>query len=496
MSVLSFVQCHYFKKFSLPLQQNRLHANECQQNVLSQLISKGKNTDFGAKHHFKGITHYDDFKKNVPLRHYNDFVPFIEKILNHEPSVLWPGLPSFFGKSSGTTETPKLLPVTNDFLSSTQFAAGYILWNMAEQLHHTRFMGRKAFYLTDQQRFEEVNGFLCGAISAIKAHRIPNWLRHFTLPGKEVNNIQAPALRVEATINSIKGSDIRMAVALPVYLSHFLKQYEQKAGNTFKQDFPGFSVLFLSGMNYRPYENFLRQHMGDNIYILENYSATEGSFAYQVVPNERGMELICNQGIFYEFIPLSEADKKEPLRLQLSEVETGVSYSMIISSNSGLWAYVMNDIVEFVSVQPYRIIFNGRLKDIFSPFGEHMLPIQAEEAITETCRQTNETLVYFMLVPDFNYNSYRYKCYAEFDNELKDGFLFRTILHEQLCKCNSYIDDLAKVGAFIMPELITVNKGFFHQILSKTTNLSAQQKITHLVSDKAIATLLKEMTGA
>ncbi|MEP6464875.1 MAG: GH3 auxin-responsive promoter family protein [Parafilimonas sp.] len=494
MSLLSFIQYQYLKRYTSLINTNRFHAIECQQQTFASLINAAKNTAFGKEHSFNSIKTYDDFKRNVPLRIYEDFNLYIERILNREPSVLYPGLPAFFGKSSGTTDKPKLIPVTNESLQCTQYAALYMLSNLSAKLNSAKFMGSKVLALTDQQNFENVNGFLCGAISSIKSSSIPKWAKRFSFPPTEINNIEDPSKKISATIKNIQNNNIRMATALPVYLSYFLQQFELITLQKFKDIFPAFSVVFLSGMNYEPYENLLRKNLGDDVLMMENYSATEGNFAYQTEPHVKGMEIICNQGIFYEFVELKNVNNKDTERLCLNDVQTGKPYSIIISTNNGLWAYVMNDIVEFISIQPYRLIVSGRLKDIFSPFGEQMLPIQAEQAIAETCNQTNKTLIDFIVVPDFNHSSFRYKCYAAFEQANVDTFQFATILHQQLSKHNSYYNDLVKTGVLTHPEIIVVNRNFFSEANnSKGFNISAQQKITHLINNKETISKLENI---
>jgi phenylacetate-coenzyme A ligase PaaK-like adenylate-forming protein len=449
------------------------------------LINAAKNTAFGKEHSFNEINNYDDFKNLVPLRNYDDLKIYIERILNREANVLWPGLPSYFGKSSGTSGKPKLLPVTKEFLRSTQYAALYMLCNLSQQLKSASFMGSKVFTLGDQQDLEEINGFLYGAISTIKMYSKPAFAKYFSLPKDDIKSIRDPAEKIKHIIQNIQGNDIRTTVALPVYLSHFLQQFEQQTKEKFQKAFPDFKAVFLSGMNYEPYENLLYDHLGNDILLLENYSATEGNFAYQVLPHTKGMELICNQGVFYEFVALENIHQQNPERLSLKDVQPAKLYSIIISANNGLWAYAMHDIVEFVSTQPYRIIVKGRLNDIFSPFGEHMLPIQAEQAIAETCTQTHQTLIDFCIVPDFDHSPFRYKCYAAFKHTMNDNYQFEILLHRQLSKHNSYYNDLATTGALTYPELIQITGNFFDALHeNKSNGIHAQQKAKHLVSDK------------
>lgn len=485
MSFLSFLQKQYLKKYSGLVNANRFNAIECQQKTFSSLINTAKNTAFGKEHAFNKLNNYNDFKDAVPLRSYNDFKIYIDRILNKEANVLWTGLPSFFAKSSGTAGNPKLIPVTNEFLRSTQFAALYMLNNLSRQLNSTSFMGSCVLTLGDQQELEKINGFLCGAISSIKMHNRPAFTKHFSFPNNTIKNIKGAEEKITFIIQNIQEKNIKTIVALPVYLSHFLQEFELQTKQKFKDAFANCSVAFLSGMNCEPYENLLRNHLGNDILLMENYSATEGNFAYQVQPNSKGMELICNQGVFYEFIELENIYQQNPERLSLKDVKSSKHYSIIISANNGLWAYVMNDLVEFTSTQPYRLIVKGRLNDIFSPFGEHMLPIQAEQAIAETCKQLHQILVDFTIIPDFNHSPFRYKFYTAFENPTHNYSEFSVILHQQLSLHNSYYDDLAKTGAITYPEILNVSNDFFISLnADKPGTIHAQQKITHLVSDK------------
>jgi len=487
MPLLSFIQYQYLKKYTSLVKVNRFHAIECQQQTFISLINAAKKTAFGKEHSFNTIRNYEDFKTNVPLRSYDDFKPYIERILNLETNVLWQGLPSHLAKSSGTAGEPKLLPVTKEFLRSTQFAALYMLCNLSLQLNSASFMGSKVLTLGDQQDLEEINGFLYGAISTIKMYNKPAWTKYFSLPNDAIKSILDPSEKIKRIIQNIQGNDIRMIVALPVYLSHFLQQFEAITNKKFKDAFPNFKAVFLSGMNAEPYENLLCNHLGDDVLLMENYSATEGNFAYQVLPHAKGMELVCNQGIFYEFVALENVHQLNPERLSLKNVQPLKPYSIIVSASNGLWCYVMNDIVEFISIQPYRLKVSGRLKDIFSPFGEQLLPIQAEQAIAETCKQRHQTLIDFCIVPDFNHSPFRYKCYAAFEHTIADNSQFEILLHHQLSKHNSYYDDLAKTGAITHPELIQVPYHFFTSLnADPINNIHAQQKAKHLVSDKAI----------
>ena len=464
--------------------QNRNDAVQCQETVFKELITSAKNTAFGKEHSFEKIRTYNDFKNNVPVRTYEQMLPYTARIFAKEKDVLWPGLPSWFGKSSGTTDGAKYLPLTTEHLNYTQFAARYMIANLVDQLGNTDFIGGKVFYQADPQVFEMKHGFKCASISAIKSYRMPKWTQLFALPGKQIDAIENLDEKLKKTIEVLLKNELKSAVALPVWLSQLLTEIEKTTGKKFREHFSLFKILFLSGMNYEPYEKLIREHMGNDIFLMENYTATEGNFAYQPIPNEKGMELICNQGIFYEFIPLEKQGIKDAERIPLKDVEKNKQYVIIISNTCGLWAYRMNDIVSFISIAPYCICVSGRLADIFSPFGEHLLPLQAERAIAAACKETRTTIIDFTILPQFDHeNGHRYLCYTEFETSTDDIKLFAKTLHRSLAEENSNYEEFKRAGIFLIPEIIAVQKGFFKKYNNSKT---VQQKNRHLINDSKL----------
>jgi hypothetical protein len=479
----------YFKKYIKMVHQNRNNATECQQLVFNKIIANATNTAFGKEHSFEKIKSYADFKNNVPIRTYEQMLPYTERIFKGEKNVLWPGLPEWFGKSSGTTDGVKYLPITKDHLKCTQFAARYIIANLVDQLGSTDFIGGKVYYQSDPHIFELRNGFRCASISAIKSFKMPGWAKLFALPGEKVDSIPALHEKLKKTIEILLQHPVKSAVALPVWLSQLLIEIEKATGKKFKEHFPLFKFLFLSGMNYEPYENLIREHMGCDFFLMENYTATEGNFAYQYLPDKKGMELICNEGIFYEFIAFENEGMNEAERIPLQEVELNRQYVMVISNTSGLWAYRMNDIVSFVSVAPYRLCVSGRLADIFSPFGEHLMPLQAERVLANASKITNTTIIDFTILPKFDYeNGHHYVCYIEFETSGVDIKSFAEILHQALAEENSYYEEFKRAGILLMPEIILLKKGFFKKYNKSKT---VQQKNRHLINDPVLTSCFK-----
>jgi phenylacetate-coenzyme A ligase PaaK-like adenylate-forming protein len=479
----------YFKKYIKMVHHNRYAAAECQEIVFNHLIAKAANTEFGKEHCFRQIKTYNDFRNKVPIRTYEQMLPYTERIFKGTKDVLWPGSPEWFAKSSGTTGSPKYLPVTANHLNCTQFAARYMIANLVDQFGSTDFIGGKVYYQADPQVFELKNGFNCASISAIKSAGMPRWAKLFALPGEKVNSIPDLNEKLKRTIEALLQQPVKAAVALPVWLSQLLIEMEKTTGKKFKEHFPLFKILFLSGMNYEPYENFIREQMGGDIFLMENYTATEGNFAYQCLPGKKGMELICNQGIFYEFIALDNEGMMEAERIRLDQVELNKQYVMVISNTSGLWAYRMNDVISFVSVAPYRLCVTGRLGEIFSPFGEHVMPLQAERALAAACKITNTSMVDFTILPGFDYeNGHHYICYIEFETAEADVKSFAEILHRALAEENSYYDEFKRAGILLTPEIIFLKKGFFKSYYKAKT---VQHKIRHLIKEPELISCFK-----
>ncbi|MEI6950733.1 GH3 auxin-responsive promoter family protein [Paraflavisolibacter sp. H34] len=493
MSLLTALQQAYWQRFAPLLRQNSREAPCCQQAVLRQLLRQGRSTLFGKDHHFAGISTHNQFCQAVPLRSYEELQPYLDRILEGWPSVLWPGRPRYLGKTSGTTGTPKYLPVTGEGIGQTQMAARYLLANLSLRLEDPGFMGSKVLHLSDPHLFEQKAGFLCGSISAIKSRHIPFWAAPFSLPGKPINRVADPSERLRQTISSLQGERLHMAVGLPIWWARFLEAFEQQTGKRFGRQFPRFRVLFVTGMNYGPYRDFFSAHMGKDFQIMENYSATEGNFAFQDRLSERGMLLLANQGVFYEFIPLGEVGSSRPRRLLLPELQAGEKYVPAVSTVNGLWAYKMNDVVEIVSVHPFRLLVCGRLKDLFSPFGEHLLPLEAETAITEACRRTGNILKNFVVTPVF-FDGGRpgHRWWIALEGPFREQETFCHVLNEALCRLNTNYKDLSQSGAIALPLVEQVpERLFLHLAPRRQEPLSLQWKQSRFCEDPALIARLE-----
>lgn len=474
------------------MQENALQPHACQEKMLRYLLQQGKRTAFGNEHRFNAIRNYDDFRNNIPVSRYTDVLPYIERVLLHEKNVLWPGLPSYFGKTSGTTGGAKYLPVTSAFINATQNAAKYMIANLFARSPRLSFKG-SVLHISDPHVFENKNGFLAASVSAIKSHNKPWWVKPFSLPGDNISAITDPAIRMSQLVHRVKNKNIAAIVGLPVWIIHFLEAYERQGGNKLHTLLPGIQALFVTGMNHEPYRHLLRKYLGDDFILLENYTATEGNFAYQDDPQQRGMQLICNQGIFYEFILLHEVNTPHPNRYALHEIRPGEKYAMLISTNAGLWAYQMTDIVEFVSVNPYKLVIKGRLGDIFSPFGEHMLTSEAEEAIATACDKTKSMVKDFVVIPVIAEGTRKHRWYIEFRSEYNDKAAFAAAIDTVLKAANVNYKDLSDTRALSLPEVHICRHGFFDDLHKAEQHYSSQSKTSHFKTGRRWEKILNEL---
>jgi hypothetical protein len=414
-------------------------------------------------------------------------LPWIERIFNGESDVLWQGKPSFFAKTSGTTGGSKYIPISKDYLRSRQKSSELIACNLVLEQGNTSFLGQKIMLFSENHIFEHKNGFRCAAISAIDSYNLPQWFDWLYLPGRAINQEPTYQRKIQLTIEKSLGYDVRLMFGLPVWLMLFLDEFERQTGQKFRSFFPNFGTLMVSGMNCEPYEAKLKGHLGENIKIVEAYVASEGYFAFQDKIDQKGMLLITTQGVFYEFVPLEDIEKENPKRLSLAEIELHKDYALVVTTNTGLWAYIIGDIVRFVSLAPYRMLVTGRLNQILSAFGEHLLPIEAENAITAACVATDAVVSHFSVVPNIapEIGLPHHEWYIEFEQKPSDEVFFIQTIQDKLCAQNMCYSDLVVANAIAPPKIIGVRPHFFSDwAIAEKGGLAAQQKIAILQTNR------------
>jgi len=466
-----------------------------QENLRREFIATAKHTMFGKDHFFHEIKNYEDFKKRVPLRNYEELLPYIEKIKSGHADVLWKGRPIYLAKSSGTTSQTKFIPVTKDSLRNQVGAPQYVGLNYAYNYKKYSFLRGKVLLFSDGHFFEDIIGIKAAPISTIANARVPRMFKWLCLPPDNINSIPDYEKRIEAIIHVSKGKDVRTIVAMPVWLLVFLRALEKNTGKKFEDIFPNFKLLLLSGMDYAPFLPEIKKYIKMPFDVLETYPSTEGFIAYQDRREVRGMQLVLNNGIFFEFVPLDELHMVNPTRISLKDVKPRVNYALVLNTNAGLWGYINGDTVRFKTIFPHRIDVTGRIGLYISAFGEHVTVEETDNSIAETAKECSATIVEYTVAPNINEDgslSY-HEWFIEFGQMPGEMIEFSKLLDDKICQRNFSYQDLVVRRAIDPLKITVVPEGGFEKFLKGSGRTGLQQKIPHVRNDYKLARQLREL---
>lgn len=467
-----------------------------QQHIFQHLVKTGIKTMFGQEHGFQEIKSHEDYVKRVPVRDYEEFRPYIDRIKEGKHNVLWKGIPIYFAKTSGTTSGVKYIPITKDSIPNhINTARNALLCYMAET-GNTRFADGKLIFLSGSPELERVGGIPTGRLSGIVNHHVPKYLRSNQLPSFETNCIEDWEMKLDKIVEETMHENMSLISGIPPWMQMYFDRLMEKSGKKIGELFPNFSVMVQGGVNYEPYKAKLTESIGRHVDTIELFPASEGFFAFQDTQTEAGMLLNSNSGIFFEFIPVSEMGKPNPVRLTLKDVKVGENYAIIISSNAGLWAYNIGDTVKFVSVNPYRLVVTGRTKHYISAFGEHVIAEEVESSILDAAAREQVRLVEFTVAPFVSSDKGKsyHEWFIEFEHAPQDMTSFANAIEENLRKKNVYYDDLI-TGHILAPLKITpVQRNGFVSYMKSIGKLGGQNKVPRLSNDRKIAEGLQSFT--
>ncbi len=461
-----------------------------QQNVFHALIEVGKHTLFGRDHDFESIKNYDDFKRRVPIRDYESFKPYIAKVLEGKPDILWKGKPAYFAKTSGTTSGTKYIPLTNESIPNHINGARNALLSYIHETGNSSFLDGGLIFLSGSPVLEEKAGIKTGRLSGIVNHHVPGYLRSNQKPSYDTNCMEDWEQKLEKIIDETLDVNMTLISGIPPWVQMYFDRIQARTGKKIKDVFPDFSVFVYGGVNFEPYRAKLFESVGKKIDSVETYPASEGFIAYQDVQNEAGLLLLLNAGIFFEFIPADEYGAEHPSRLSIAEVELGKNYALIINNNAGLWGYSIGDTIRFVSKDPYRVVVTGRISHFISAFGEHVIGEEVEKAMTSAIRKFPEIeLVEYTVAPNVApaEGLPHHEWLIEFSKVPVDPEAFALELDLQLRRLNAYYDDLIS-GAILRPLKITIlKKNAFIDYMKSRGKLGGQNKVPRLSNDRKIA---------
>jgi phenylacetate-coenzyme A ligase PaaK-like adenylate-forming protein len=466
---------------------------ETQQNVFKDLILQAKNTKFGVDHHFDQIKTFEDFAKNVPIRDYEGLKTYIDKVIKGEENVLWKGKPIYFAKTSGTTSGAKYIPLTKESIPFHIEAARNAILHYIHETGKADFVDGKMIFLQGSPILEEKNGIKLGRLSGIVAHFVPKYLQKNRMPSWETNCIEDWETKVNAIVEETFNQNMTVISGIPSWVQMYFEKLQQKGAKPVGEIFKNFNLFIFGGVNYEPYRAKFENLIGRKVDSIELFPASEGFFAYQDSQKVNGMLLILNAGIFYEFIKSEEFFTENPKRYTIGEVELGVNYVLIISTNAGLWGYNIGDTVQFTSLNPYRVIVSGRIKHYISAFGEHVIGKEVESALQEAIIGTNIQINEFTVAPQITPKEGLpyHEWYIEFENEPDNFDIFAIALDDAMRKQNIYYDDLIMGNVLRKVVVAKVVKNGFQDYMKSIGKLGGQNKIPRLSNDRKIVDSLK-----
>ena len=468
---------------------------QTQEKQFKHLINSAKKTSFGADHNFQKISSYKDFVKNVPVREYEGIRPYIERVKNGESNILWPGRPIYFALTSGTTSGSKYIPITKESLKNHLNGAKNAILNYVAQTKKTSFIKGKFIFIQGSPLLDKMSEILIGRLSGISAHHIPFYMQSKMLPSWETNIIEDWETKLERIVDETIDKDMTIISGIPSWVQMYFEKIEERKQKKVGAIFQNFNLFIYGGVNYKPYEKKFKSLIGRKIDSIELFPASEGFYAFQDKQEFKGLLLILNDGIFYEFIEEKKYHLNTFDRISISEVCLNTNYVLIVSTNAGLWAYNTGDTIRFTSLNPYRVIVTGRVTQFLSAFGEHVIVKEVELAVEKACLKTGETVNEFTVAPKFKKGSEMacHEWFIEFAKEDPDIQTFQTTIDLELQKQNKYYHDLI-AGKIIAPAKVnTVEKGGFNKYMKSIGKLGGQNKIPKISNNRKLADQLNKL---
>ncbi|MDP4207193.1 MAG: GH3 auxin-responsive promoter family protein [Bacteroidota bacterium] len=463
-----------------------------QQDTLQKLIQKAKDTEWGKKHYYENILTVEDFQNNVPLQDYEDIKGYINRLREGEQNILWPGEIKWFAKSSGTTsDKSKFIPVSKDTLEDCHFRGGKDIMAIYTDLHpNTKIFSGKGLTLGGSHQINNFsNQSYYGDLSAILIENVPWWVDIIRTPRTEIALLdkweEKLAKITEATIRE----NVTNIAGVPSWNLVLIKHILEYTGkNNLLDVWPNLELFTHGGVSFAPYrEQFKRIIPSEKMNYMEAYNASEGFFAIQDDPATDDMLLMLDYGIFYEFIPMDEFHKDSPKAVTIDKVEIGKNYAIVISTNSGLWRYIIGDTVIFTSVFPHKIKISGRTRHFINAFGEEVIIDNAEKALQIACEKTNSSIREYTAGPVFmtdNTNG-AHEWLIEFEQEPENLDYFTTLLDNALCSINSdYEAKRYKNVTLRMPIVRKMKRGVFFEWMKEKGKLGGQNKVPRLANNR------------
>jgi phenylacetate-coenzyme A ligase PaaK-like adenylate-forming protein len=491
LQIINSIISWFLKKRKHQIELFLKYPIDVQEELLLRLISTAKKTEFGKEYHFSSIKNYTDFTEKVPIQKYETFEPLIERCRKGEQNLFWPTSIKWFAKSSGTTNAKsKFIPVSDESLEYCHLKAGkdmlclYINNNEKTQL----FTGKGLRLGGSSEVYQDNNSYF-GDLSAIIIENMPFWADFSSAPSQEVALMPEWETKMEAIIDETINENITSLVGVPSWMLVLLNRVLERTGkDTILEVWPNLEVYFHGGVHFNPYrEQYKKLIPKADFKYYETYNASEGFFAIQDRNGSKELLLMLDYGIFYEFIPMDKYDGENSKAIPLLEVDKDINYALIITTNSGLWRYLIGDTIRFTSLEPYRIKITGRTKHYINVFGEELNIENVEDALKLTCKKTKATIADYTVGPIFmkDRNSGGHEWIIEFNKAPKSMPYFTEILDNALKSINSdYEAKRYNSMTLAMPKIHVAKKGLFYNWLKKKGKLGGQHKVPRLSNSR------------
>jgi hypothetical protein len=497
MSIKSAAAVLLAKYVARNVRRDAQHAVASQDHVMQQLLREGRKTLFGRDHHLHDVANYDTWKQAMAVRDYEQLVPYIDRAKNGEHNVLWPGLPLYFCKTSGTTSGTKYIPLTRESMPNHIGTARNALLSYIAETGNAKFVDGKMIFLQGSPQLEALpSGIPYGRLSGIVANHVPSYLQKNRLPSFDTNCIEDWEEKVNRIADETLRERMSLISGIPNWVQMYFEVLLRKSGKqNIREIFPDFDLFVYGGVNFEPYRQKFEQLIGKRVPIIELYPASEGFLAFQDSQEADGLLLNVNSGIFFEFIPADEYFNEQPTRLSLRDVRVGVNYALLLSNNAGLWSYSIGDTVKFTSIEPPRIKVTGRIKHFTSAFGEHVIAEEVEGAMTEACEQLGLTVTEFHVAPMVSpaQGLPYHEWFIETDGHLSESVQvrMRDSIDQSMQRRNIYYRDLISGQVLQQAVLTFVRKGAFNDYMRSVGKLGGQNKVPRLANDRMIADALR-----
>ncbi|MEG0915680.1 MAG: GH3 auxin-responsive promoter family protein [Myroides sp.] len=502
LSIINSIVSWILKKRIHQIELFMKYPHEVQNELLLNLVQRAKYTEIGKKYDFSSVLTYEQFADRVPVAAYEDVEPLIERSRKGETNIYWPEPIKYFAKSSGTTNAKsKFIPVSSDALENCHYKAGkdmlclYLNNNEESQL----FTG-KSLRLGGSKQLYEDNNTVFGDLSAILIDNLPLWAELGSTPSNKISLMNEWTEKMKAIVKETKNENVTSLLGVPSWLMVLLNNVLQDTGkNNLLELWPNAEVYFHGGISFEPYrDQYKKMFPKDSFRFYENYNASEGFFAIQDRNNADDMLLMLDYGIFYEFIPMDTFGTSNQKIVSLEGVEINKSYAVVITTNSGLWRYLIGDTVRFTSLSPYRIKITGRTKHYINVFGEELMIENTDTAIAKTAKEFNVDIVEYTVAPVFMKDKEKgaHEWMIEFKKNPDDLKAFTKRLDENIQTINSDYE-AKRYNSMTLNELVlnVAQPDLFHLWLSKKDKLGGQNKIPRLSNDRSYLEQLIELNN-